>query len=956
MKKEVFILCLAICMLFALSSVCAGEVNDELAASNNTDQIIENEDTVSDVDDGIISSSQNEEIVSVRDNGTFKALQNKIDNADEGSTVILENDYFHEEGFTGAVTIKKSLTIDGKDFALNGDENQIFFIESGNVLLKNINFWNCHGSNRGSAISIGEDANVEVLNCSFNNCYSEENGGAIYIGNGKITKCTFDNCYSKMGGAIEAYAGESVLIDECQFTNCYSDRGGAIDCASESQILNISNSTFMNCLAHEGRGGAISATSRAYANNCNFTNCTAYLRKTMGGALYNVFSTDCLFDGADINGTFYEIQNLIYGADEGDVIDLSGTYIGVEYDMLIEKSICINGNGAVLDGNGSRAFVIDAQNVTIKSISFTNCSDALMGSCIFIDNDSSADILNCNFTNCNATYAAGIHSRGNNALNVLGCSFINCSGYCGGAVRVECLSPEDKIICNITDSSFLNCHSELCGGAVRLEVCDGDIHCNINNCSFVKCYTDDWAGGAIVLHDNTYLNVYGCRFRDCYARETGAAIFSFGPTFYVFKGEFDNCTTMYSKGVAAALSGGIYTDCIFDGVKLGLWLNTDDEFSTDEKDLDRVFASLSVPSDTNGRAVFKTVDGIIYNKKLSDFEMEYVNGTTYNITLKDEDRFIFDGCNDGDFIGFAFYDHNDREIIFKYYMISLGENTIRFSNVESPVDTKLAISISNITYGSQATINITAIPTFSGKVTVQLNNKDYTVDVLRGSGNKTISGLSAGTYHVKAVFAGTPLFGAATKTADFTVNKMATSITASNVATTYMVNKNLIITLKDSQGKPLSGVQVSVNIKGVKKLTTDKNGQAKFAVGSLIPNSYNVKISFDGNSNYKASSKTVKVTVKKATPKLTAKAKTFKKSVKTKKYSITLKNNQNKAMKNTKVTIKINKKTYTAKTNSKGVATFKIKLSKKGTFKSTVTYKGDNCYNKVTKTVKIKVK
>ena len=62
-------------------------------------------------------------------------------------------------------------------------------------------------------------------------------------------------------------------------------------------------------------------------------------------------------------------------------------------------------------------------------------------------------------------------------------------------------------------------------------------------------------------------------------------------------------------------------------------------------------------------------------------------------------------------------------------------------------------------------------------------------------------------------------------------------------------------------------------------------------------------------------------------------------------------------MKNTKVTIKVNKKTYSAKTNSKGVATFKItKLTKKGTFKSIITYKGDKYYNKVTKIVNIKVK
>ena len=59
-------------------------------------------------------------------------------------------------------------------------------------------------------------------------------------------------------------------------------------------------------------------------------------------------------------------------------------------------------------------------------------------------------------------------------------------------------------------------------------------------------------------------------------------------------------------------------------------------------------------------------------------------------------------------------------------------------------------------------------------------------------------------------------------------------------------------------------------------------------------------------------------------------------------------------MKNTKVTIKVNKRTYTAKTNAKGQATFKItKLTKTGTFKSVITYAGSSYYNKVTKTVNI---
>ena len=61
--------------------------------------------------------------------------------------------------------------------------------------------------------------------------------------------------------------------------------------------------------------------------------------------------------------------------------------------------------------------------------------------------------------------------------------------------------------------------------------------------------------------------------------------------------------------------------------------------------------------------------------------------------------------------------------------------------------------------------------------------------------------------------------------------------------------------------------------------------------------------------------------------------------------------------KNQVIKIKIGKKTYKAKTNKKGQATFKIKkLTKKGTYKATVQFKGNKTYKAAKKQVKIIVK
>ncbi len=189
------------------------------------------------------------------------------------------------------------------------------------------------------------------------------------------------------------------------------------------------------------------------------------------------------------------------------------------------------------------------------------------------------------------------------------------------------------------------------------------------------------------------------------------------------------------------------------------------------------------------------------------------------------------------------------------------------------------------------------------------------------------------------------------------IDKAKSVISSAAVTAVYNNNKYLVITLKDAYGKAISGAKVTVTLASAKTYTTDKNGQIKINIGTLVPKTYTAKISFAGNTNFLASSTTAKVVVKKATPKLTAKAKTFKVNVKTKKYTITLKNNKGKVMKKAKLTLKVGKKTYKATTNSKGKATFKItKLTKKGKYTAVIKYAGSKYYKALSKKVKITVK
>lgn len=182
-------------------------------------------------------------------------------------------------------------------------------------------------------------------------------------------------------------------------------------------------------------------------------------------------------------------------------------------------------------------------------------------------------------------------------------------------------------------------------------------------------------------------------------------------------------------------------------------------------------------------------------------------------------------------------------------------------------------------------------------------------------------------------------------------------ISAYDVTTVYNRNNFFVVTLKDSNNNPVSYAKLSVDIAGVKYLTTDIKGQVRLTTNALIPRTYTVSIRFDGDDNYASSFATAKIVVSKASVKLKVSKTTFKKSVKNKKCHVVLKNNLNKVMKNVKITLKVKNKKYSTKTNSKGVATFKIiKLTKKGTYKAIVTYAGNKYYNKLTKKINIKVK
>ena len=255
----------------------------------------------------------------------------------------------------------------------------------------------------------------------------------------------------------------------------------------------------------------------------------------------------------------------------------------------------------------------------------------------------------------------------------------------------------------------------------------------------------------------------------------------------------------------------------------------------------------------------------------------------------------------------------------------------------------------------------------NGRVSYEYTNEDGKVVLSNLSGNYTFEIIYPGDEYegytpasVNKTFSFTETNDNVNDTNDSEIlpAKVATKLTAPKVSAVYNVAKNLLITLKDASGKALANKKVTVKVGSISKtLKTNNKGQVSLNVATLVPKTYTATVKFAGDSSYKASSASAKVTISKGMTKVVAKAKTFKVKAKAKKFAVTLKDSKNRALKGKKITIKVNGKTYMATTNKKGVATFKItKLSKKGTYKSKIVFKGDKWYKGVSKVVKIKAK
>lgn len=359
--------------------------------------------------------------VSLVNGGTFKDIQNAIDNASDGDTINLGGTFVSRGNDT--ISLKKNLTITSTSQAtLDGGQStiilRIFAGASGSKLL-NLKFVNGYTDAKGGAI-VSSAKYVTLDKCVFENNYANLSSGAIHTPYNAmstlgmvIKNCNFTNNGAGIAAGALGIFGTDFLIDNCVFNSNYVKGdgecfGGAVQIGldTEPSYGNVKNCIFVNNKAISssglGHAGAGCVRNGSSYYNCIFVNNSAdwgaALTYHASGNLDNctlINNTATKYGGAVaimLNYLDYMDLNITNSIFRGNKAPLGGAVKLDGHNIKIEESIFDDNYASEYGG----AININATNVKIINSKFNRNIANINGGAIFIEGKDT-EVINSKF-------------------------------------------------------------------------------------------------------------------------------------------------------------------------------------------------------------------------------------------------------------------------------------------------------------------------------------------------------------------------------------------------------------------------------------------------------------------------------------------------------------------------------------------------------------------------------
>lgn len=1002
-KRGFYLLLLVLLLILCLASVSASDDANNLDDMNE----INYEDSV-DIDSNNMESTgtdlnnmesvdidlNNENADSIDDsklkssgNNDFADIQRLIDDANGNDVITLSGKY----NGNSKIIVNKTITLKGDSSGAvldGGFSTQILEVSYPNVVLSNIRFINSYG------ISVYLEADgITVDNCSFENSINGELGSALKCSgnNIKILNSNFSNnmankssCHHTNGPAIYLI-GNNALIDNCTFINNTgynfetASSGGAVwlkgaGCSIVNSIFkgNQATSKFAWTLHSEeqtylacGYGGAIYWIGNGgNIINCSFSDCVSH---TNGGALYIMSS-----DGFSIvNSSF--MDNLAVAC--GGAIYLGQNVFNLKIeDSSFEENVALGVNGVVTPYDCFGGAIYSGkfvEDVSIFNSTFlNNYGDAAiyyLGSNLNVSN-SIFDMPNVSIDN--STLEGFLAVLKDSTLEECCLVIENLSLYDYSGSFFESVIYADGIL----ENNYWGLNFNSTGEFKEFKL----IKSNGEYLAPNHWINLGWAGLNYLTEKGTY--VY--KFRFVLNDDSDVLVFLpifeleldhsiqnnlIDPYLFLINDEYGIADYDFAENGIDTLNLRNKYGKLLDSLTIICGAVYVDESGNDTKDIQDAIDGASAGSVILLQNRNYTIDTInidkdiaIYSDGSANISSSEMSKVLFNITSKGENpdltKIEINGLN--------FIVKNGNILVLATAINDSSDDLIDIPNIL--IRNNNLIKSSEDVAGESVTVlrllSSRAILATTGNVSIEKNNlidgaSPFVFDIasiVDGSDVNIVNG-SIIPHNDTNPDNSTVPNKTAVRDKSMIVSKDMSCTTV--YAGDGKIGKYFTLRLTDSKSKALAGKQIIIRFNGKTYYrTTDKNGYVKIQINLAKKGTYDVSMCFLGDDKHDASFKVSRIKVNPAKVKLKVTNRKFKKSAKKKTLTAKFLSPKGKAVKGKKISFRINGKTYVAKTNKKGIAIVKVKLSKKKTYGFTAKFAEDSTFKAISAKGKVIVK
>ncbi|MBX7076905.1 MAG: hypothetical protein K1X33_06280 [Methanobacteriaceae archaeon] len=885
--------------------------NNAITVSNSTDLI----NAVSSKNYSTIYLEKGNYIVNKMDVNNNLTIQPLI----SGSTVVLDGNnsgYIFYVSENNTLTLNGLTLINGIGYQVDSEGSKAggAIISQGNLNLINSTFRKNAVYNYGGAVA-SYGGNVNITGCIFDTNLAEY-GGAVYIRKDISESSVICNIKDSKfisniaaqdnlgyGGAIYI-RGAICNLENCVFDNNYAiDYGGVIH-VNKGQDINKNNADI---------------TAYSTIKNCNFTNNQALSKdagygggaiSTYGGFV-DVYNTNFVNNTAPYGGTIVVIAGTINVTDstfkEGSSSKYGGNIYALWGDCNVLGSTFINNSapygGAISVGSAS----------IIKDSNFINNTASITGGAVRVTDNT--NISNCNFISNSAPYGGAVSVYGDSTYSdYAGCAITNSifrnniasnvSGGFGGAVYVAGY-------CNITGSTLENNSASDEGGAIFIyDKGIAKINYNIiynNNANVSKAiyldnnnsnYNYNWWGSNTPFTGEDYGNLVAS-----YDNSTDKYTF-YKPSNWIIMSLISSTNTIVPSStltLTTSLNKVYDAETGVSNFASSSLPERNVTFLVSNGNVNPSFEGISgsasttytAPSTTGQYTIYSTIDNQTLSKTITvansvtpslentnivNAELKTNENGTVEIEVSGESSIVNSGIVRLYVNGKNIASNNVNNGVSTLNLTGLSAGNYsaqiyyfgegKYSNTNKTVNLTILpvinplISVNNVSgkSGSNKTVivnvtNYNGEKINEGNVTININNISYVGSL--NNGTSVISIVlpnTAGSYTCPVTYNN----GLISKTVNMSItvtNDNFNVLGLNNFTSKYGEGNNLTGFLKDSNGNPIVGQHIALNLtnprNGLSKVywvTTDTNGEYQLQI-NLAKGFYTVKASFTNTSS-----------------------------------------------------------------------------------------------------------